>query len=144
MFQTSGNSQLLRRVLWINAELTIVWSLKHQNTKPIYIFNRVRVLHLDRLKEGTWLHSFVFYDEKLSKKHKVVNFYYCLKQGGAYFVSWRISRSKAFWSGISNFISTLMFYRDLFSTLFCWVLFFLLLFTQSWVLREKWWLESQL
>ena len=40
MFQTSDNSQLLRRVLWINAELTIVSSLKHQNTKPIYIFNR--------------------------------------------------------------------------------------------------------
>ena len=25
---------------------------------PIYIFNRVRVLHLDMVKEGTWLHSF--------------------------------------------------------------------------------------
>ena len=40
MFQTSDNSQLLRRVLWINAELTIVWSLKHKNTQPSYIFNR--------------------------------------------------------------------------------------------------------
>ena len=40
MFQTSDNSQLLRRVLWINAELTIVSSLKHKNTRPIYIFNR--------------------------------------------------------------------------------------------------------
>jgi hypothetical protein len=40
MFQTSDNSQLLRRELWINAELTIVWSLKHKNTQPIYIFNR--------------------------------------------------------------------------------------------------------
>ena len=40
MFQTSDNSQLLRRVLWINAELTIVSSLKHKNTQPIYIFNR--------------------------------------------------------------------------------------------------------
>ena len=58
MFQTSNNSQLLRRVLWINAELTTVWSLKHKNTQSLYIFNRVRVLHLDRLKEGTWLHSF--------------------------------------------------------------------------------------
>jgi hypothetical protein len=40
MFQTSDNSQLLRRVLWINAELTIVSSLKHKNTQPIYIFNK--------------------------------------------------------------------------------------------------------
>jgi hypothetical protein len=40
MFQTSENSQLLRRVLWINAELTIVWSLKHKKTQPSYIFNR--------------------------------------------------------------------------------------------------------
>ena len=58
MFQTWDNSQLLRRVLWISAELTIVSSLKHKNTQLLYIFNRVRVLHLDRLKEGTWLHSF--------------------------------------------------------------------------------------
>ena len=36
----------------------IVSSLKHKNTQPLYIFNRVRVLHLDRLKDGTWLHSF--------------------------------------------------------------------------------------
>ena len=47
------------RVLWICAELTIVSSLKHKNTQPLYIFNRVRVLHLASLKEGTWLHSFV-------------------------------------------------------------------------------------
>ena len=40
MFQTSDRSQLLRRVLWINAQLTIVWSLKHKITQPIYIFNR--------------------------------------------------------------------------------------------------------
>ena len=40
MFQISDNSQLLRRVLLINAELTIVVSLKHKNTQPIYIFNR--------------------------------------------------------------------------------------------------------
>ena len=58
MFQTWDNSQLLRRVLWISAELTIVSSLKHKITQPLYIFNRVRVLHLDRLKKGTWLHSF--------------------------------------------------------------------------------------
>ena len=58
MFQTWDNNQLLRRVLWISAELTIVSSLKHKNTQPLYIFNRLRVLHLDRLKEGTWLHSF--------------------------------------------------------------------------------------
>ena len=40
MFQTSDNSQLVRKVLWINAELTIVWSLKHRYTQPSYIFNR--------------------------------------------------------------------------------------------------------
>ena len=58
MFQTCSNSQLLRRVLWISAEQTIGASLKHKNTQPLYIFNRVRVLHLNRLKEQTWLHSF--------------------------------------------------------------------------------------
>ena len=40
MFQTWDNSQLLRRVLWISAELTIVSSLKHKNTRALYIFNR--------------------------------------------------------------------------------------------------------
>ena len=40
MFQTWDNSQLLRRVLWISAELTIVSSLKHKNTQPLYIFSR--------------------------------------------------------------------------------------------------------
>ena len=40
MFQTSDKSQLLRRVLWINAELTIFWSLTHKNTQAIYILNR--------------------------------------------------------------------------------------------------------
>ena len=58
MFQTCSNSQLLRRVLWISAEQTIGASLKHNNAQPLYIFNRVRVLHLNRLKERTWLHSF--------------------------------------------------------------------------------------
>ena len=58
MFQTCSNSQLLRRVLWISAEQTIGASLKHKNTQPLYIFSRVRVLHLNRLKERTWLHSF--------------------------------------------------------------------------------------
>ena len=41
-----------------SAELNIVSCLKHKNTQPLYIFNRVRVLHLDWLKEGTRLHSF--------------------------------------------------------------------------------------
>ena len=59
MFQTCSNSQLLRRVLWISAEETIGASLKHKNTQPLYIFSRVRFLHLNRLKERTWLHSFV-------------------------------------------------------------------------------------
>ena len=35
--------------------LSQVWNIKTHN----YIFNRVRVLYLDKLKEGTWLHSFV-------------------------------------------------------------------------------------
>jgi hypothetical protein len=61
MFQTCSNSQLLRRVLWISAEQTIGASLKHKNTQPLYIFSRVRVLHLNRLKERTWLHSFDFF-----------------------------------------------------------------------------------
>ena len=68
MFQTWDNSQLLRRVLWISAELTIVSSLKHKNTQPLYIFYRVSVLHLDRLKEGTWLHSFDFLNYPCIKK----------------------------------------------------------------------------
>jgi hypothetical protein len=58
MFKTCSNSQLLRRVLWISAEQTIGASFKHKNTQPLYISNRVRVLHLNRLKERTWLHSF--------------------------------------------------------------------------------------
>ena len=37
MFQTYTEKS---SVLWINAELTIVSSLKHRNTQPIYIFNR--------------------------------------------------------------------------------------------------------
>ena len=41
MFQTWDNSQLLRSVLWIIAELTIVSSLKHKYTQPLYILNRV-------------------------------------------------------------------------------------------------------
>ena len=40
MLQTSDKSQLLRRVLWINAQPTIVWSMKHKISQPIYIFNR--------------------------------------------------------------------------------------------------------
>ena len=64
MFQTWDNSQLLRRVLWINAEQAIGASLKHKNTQPLYMFNRVRVLHLNRLKERTWLHSFGFPSER--------------------------------------------------------------------------------
>ena len=31
---------------------------RYAGTRCIYIFNRVRVLHLNRLKEGTWLHNF--------------------------------------------------------------------------------------
>ena len=66
MFKSCSNSQLLRRVLWISAEQPIGASLKHKNTQPLYIFNRVRVLHLNRLKERTWLHSFDSMDNLLS------------------------------------------------------------------------------
>ena len=53
MFQLCIDSQ------YSSQQLTIVWSLIHHCTQPIFpIFSRVRVLHLDRLKEGTWLHSF--------------------------------------------------------------------------------------
>jgi hypothetical protein len=67
MFKTCSNSQLLRRVLWISAEQAIGASLKHKNTQPLYMFNRVRVLHLNRLKERTWLHSFGWMGLKKSK-----------------------------------------------------------------------------
>ena len=40
MLRTCTNSQLLRRVLWINAELTTGASFKHKNTQPSYIFKR--------------------------------------------------------------------------------------------------------
>ena len=40
MYQASYNSQLLRRVPWTNAQLTIVWSLKHHSTQTILIFSR--------------------------------------------------------------------------------------------------------
>ena len=36
------------------------WDFLCWFTQPIYFFNRVTVLHLNRLKEGTWLHSFDF------------------------------------------------------------------------------------
>ena len=53
MFQTSDNSQL-----YSSQQLTIVWSLIHHSTQTNLIFSRVKILHLDRLKEGTWLYSF--------------------------------------------------------------------------------------
>ena len=58
LFQTSDNSQLCIDSQYSSRQLTILWSLIHHSTQPILIFFRVRVLHLDRLKEGTWLHSF--------------------------------------------------------------------------------------
>ena len=63
-----SNLLQLRRVLWISAEQTIGAGLKHENTQPLYIFSRVRVLHLNRLKEQTWLHSFAFVWPRGSKK----------------------------------------------------------------------------
>ena len=60
MFKTCSNSQLLSRGLWLSAEQAIGASLNHKNTQPLYMFNKVRVLHLNSLKERTWLHSFGF------------------------------------------------------------------------------------
>ena len=45
----------------IHSTLLSSWLLSeapNHSTQPILIFPRVRVLHLDRLKEGTWLYSF--------------------------------------------------------------------------------------
>ena len=38
--------------------LLLIWTLQHHNTKPVLIFSRVRIIHLERLDEGTWFHSF--------------------------------------------------------------------------------------
>ena len=40
MFQTSDNSQLCFYSQYSSQQLTIVSSLKHKNTQPLYIFNR--------------------------------------------------------------------------------------------------------
>ena len=61
MYKTSDNSQLPRRVLWINAQLTIVWSLKHHRTQTILIFNRENPQNSESPnspRRGTWFHSF--------------------------------------------------------------------------------------
>ena len=60
MFQTWDNSQLCTDSQYSSQQLSFVWILKHHISQPIYIFNRARVLHLDRLKEGTSLHSFAY------------------------------------------------------------------------------------
>ena len=70
MFQTCSNSQLMRRVLWISAEQAIGASLKHKNTQPLYMFNRVRVPHLNSLKERTWLHSFVYFSPTFREREE--------------------------------------------------------------------------
>ena len=58
MFQISDNSQLCIDSQYSSQQLTIVWSLVHHSTQPILIFFRVRVLHLDRLKELVWGHRY--------------------------------------------------------------------------------------
>ena len=35
-----------------------IWTLIHHSTQAILIFSRVSLFHLERLKKGTWLHSF--------------------------------------------------------------------------------------
>ena len=58
MFQTSDNSQMCIDSQCSSQQLTIVRSLIYDSTQPILVFSGVRVLHLARLKEGTWLNSF--------------------------------------------------------------------------------------
>ena len=65
MFQMSDISQLCIDSQYSSQQLTFVSSLKHQISQPSYIFNRIRVLHLDRLK-GTWLHSFAWVKEDVN------------------------------------------------------------------------------
>ena len=81
MFQTSDNSQLCIDSQHSSQQLTFVWSLKHQVSQPIYIFNRVRVLHLDRLKEGTWLYSFGILncDSRVAVVHLMKSWLKCKK-----------------------------------------------------------------
>ena len=81
MFQTWDNSQLLRRVLWISAELTIVSSWKHKNTQPLYTYfqqgkgppltkwNEVKIKCKPK-QTGIWktfYHFFVFKNQCLSQ-----------------------------------------------------------------------------
>ena len=54
-------------ILWINAQLSIVYKSELWYIRPTLIFSRVRVFHLEMLKEGTWLHSFVFRPAWMSK-----------------------------------------------------------------------------
>ena len=53
MFKAWDSSQLLRIVLWISAELTIVSSLKHKNTQRSYIFNRKNPQNSEQ-QNGPW------------------------------------------------------------------------------------------
>ena len=46
--------------------LSQVWNIKINNL--FKYFNRVRVLHLDKLMEGTWLHSFALYSSFCNQK----------------------------------------------------------------------------
>ena len=39
------------------------YTTAEKSTVNLYIFNRVRVLHLNRLKERTWLHSFGIFSQ---------------------------------------------------------------------------------
>ena len=83
MFQTWDHSQLLRRVLWISVELTIVSSLKHKNMQPLYIFNSVRrgldyiALPLTALRAAPTscqyplINYFSKYDENAYRKHTI-------------------------------------------------------------------------
>ena len=73
MYQSSDNSQLCIDSQYSSKQLTIVWTLIHHSTQPILIFSKARVLHLDRLKEGTLFHSFGWNKRWFAARHSVLS-----------------------------------------------------------------------
>ena len=49
--------------------LLLIWTFQHHNTQPVLIFSRVRIIHLERLEEGTWFHSFDLISTKMRRLH---------------------------------------------------------------------------
>ena len=99
----------------LSAELTIVSSLKHKNTQPLYILNRARVLHLDRLKEGTWLHSFGFVCLVVSRQTTNLG-----TKSSACPASWQLAKNIHITIGENKNWNT---FSEILWTHFVWVLF---------------------